>query len=290
MKNGVVFLSFQLLLLVFFNLDLSGYVQIEKTPTLKYLRTIPITEPKSGLEGVDCIYVINLDIRPEKWSRMQELFKERGLFANRVNAINGWELSEEIKKELFGHYYIRLLGGPIGCLLSHISVYKDAYERGFETILVCEDDVDFVGDVQQIPSFLEKLSKVDPVWDVLYTDIDSRDGDGGFFKAYNIPARPDQKVSPGEYYEERSCVADGIISLRNRCGCYSMLISRRGLEKLVNYFSYVYIWNPIDFDIHHIPNIREYGLSSPIMTNVLWLPTASDTSFDSPLNPNNKKE
>lgn len=34
--------------------------------------------------------------------------------------------------------------GAIGIVLSHLSILKDAYDRGFETIWVMEDDIDII--------------------------------------------------------------------------------------------------------------------------------------------------
>jgi hypothetical protein len=51
----------------------------------------------TGIEEIDCIYCINLDIRADKWKKI-EIFKEE-LVVNRVPAINGWkEISKNAQK------------------------------------------------------------------------------------------------------------------------------------------------------------------------------------------------
>lgn len=214
---------------------------------------------------------------------MQALLKERGIAANRVSAVNGWQLTEETRKELSGPYYVRLKGGPIGCLLSHFSVYKDAFDRGFNTIWVLEDDVEFTGDVKQIPKLHQKLAEMDPDWDILYTDMDCKDDHGGCFAFVNEYGRPDQNLYPSDYYRFRKDLGNGITQIRGRYGTTSMLISRKGLKKIIDYLSHVYLWTAIDCDLHFIPGIREYAVTQEIATN-LRNHSSSDTALWSALN------
>ncbi len=260
------------------------------SPALKYLKAIDVTCSKSGMEPIDCVYVINLDERPEKWQRMQTILEERGIKANRVSGINGWNLSEEILKELLGPYAYShpLTGGTIGCFLSHFSVYKDALDRGYKLIWVLEDDADFVGNLAEIPEFLHKLTEIDPKWDIFYTDIDCRNDQGGYFPfvvEYNH--RPDRPLPwPFGYYSLKLFAGDGLFRIHGRYGATSMLISRCGLEKIVSYLSQNYIATAIDCDLHFIQDIREYVPTKEIVTN-LRRDASSDTKRWSSLNPKN---
>lgn len=265
----------------------SGYLQTEMTPTIKYLKTIDVKETQSGIDLIDCVYVINLDVKPEKWKRMETLLKERGIHANRVAAINGWELSDTVAKELAGPYPVQLKGGALGCLLSHVSIYKDAYDRGFKTIWIMEDDVDFLGDIREIPNYLKVLSQIDSSWDIFYTDFDCRNDQGGYFIFNNEKGRPDQQLNPPWYYCLKVLACNGIIRTLGRYGTTSMLISRSGLEKLMNYFTHVYTYPPLDHDIHFIPGLKEYIPAKEIATNLRG-DASSDTKSWSTLNPNQK--
>jgi GR25 family glycosyltransferase involved in LPS biosynthesis len=274
---------FTTLATLFLQSHLCAFIQEHETPILKYTKPITVADAKSGIDPIDCVYVINLDARPEKWERTQAQLQERGILANRVSAINGWELTAEQKKELAGPYYVRLEGGPIGCLLSHLSIYKDAWERGYQTIWVAEDDIECVGDVKQIPEYLKKLSEIDPKWDIFYTDMDTRDTQNGYYASRNETGRPDQPLPPIEYFEYREEVADGLMRIRSRFGTTSMIISRRGLEKILAYFSHVYMWTAIDCELHFIRSIREYAPKQEIVSNLRNAP--SDTKSYSSLNP-----
>lgn len=281
---------FFFLLLIFLSLYISkkGYLCPHETAVVKYLKTIQVTELNSGMEGVDCIYVINLDARRDKWERLQPLFEKYHLKVNRVSAINGWELSKKDKKALAGPYRARLKGGQLGCLLSHVSILKDAYERGFNRIWVLEDDIDFLEELSQLASLLEKLSQADPDWDIFYTDPDCKNEKGEYFRPSSVDPRPDQLLEPFDFYQQRITLDDKIMQIRSRFATHSMLISKKGIEKILRYFTHVYLYSPIDWDIHYIPGIRQYASIEDIVATWRNNPY-SDTISTSSLNLKMKK-
>jgi len=236
------------------------------TDIARFLRPIENIFP-SGIEGIDCIYVINLAERPDKWQRVEALLKERGLQGTRIDAVNGSKLSESEKKHLTGPYKSKMKPGAFGCLLSHISVYKDAYERGFEKIWILEDDVEFLEEFQKIPTLLTRLQQFDPDWDIFYTDHDSRRLGGGYSYPTELSKRKDQYLPPTSYFLQREEVVEKITKLRLRYGTYSMIISRKGIATLYDYFTHVYLWSPIDIDLHTIPCIRQYASSKEIVSH-----------------------
>ncbi|MDE3045271.1 MAG: glycosyltransferase family 25 protein [Verrucomicrobiota bacterium] len=269
-----------------FLLLLFPYLFPHETPTLRYTQPLEVTEFASGLSGIDCIYVVNLEERPERWNRMKTLCEERRLKVNRVNAINGWKFPRDIEIKLMGPYLNRanyLGGGRIGCLLSHLSIFKDALDRGFQVIWILEDDADFLEDIQQLPQLLVKLSKIDPLWDAFYTDQDYRNADGTYIKACAIDPRPNQPLYPLSHYTQKNKVSENIVQIYERYGTHSIFWSQRGLQKALEYFKHVYLWTSFDIDIHYIPDIREYAPTKDIVSNLTH--SSSDTIQESPLNP-----
>ncbi len=238
---------------------------------LNFTRPIEIVESHSGLNGVDCIYVINLEERLERWERTKKCFESQGLHVNRVSAVNGWKLTPMQKAELAGPYPIRIPAGAIGCLLSHVSVYKDALEREWNRIWVVEDDVEFKEGVAQVSAVIDRLERIDPHWDVLYTD----------YKPHGIDAqdpRPYQR-----FYQPRWMqLNEDLMSIHGRHETHSMLISRNGLSKLLHYFARVHVWSPLDIDIHYVPTLREYCTTRDVVTEVSQ--SHSDTASSSELN------
>ena len=257
-----------------------AYYQSFTTPLLSYTKAITLTSSRSNIEGIDCIYVINLDERPQKWARVKALFAERWLGVNRVSGINGNKLASDSKKALLGPYFPGINGGlgngHIGCFLSHLSIMKDAYERNFDVVWVMEDDVEFLDDVDEIPRLLSELSRLDPYWDIFYTDTDSKDAQGKHIQSLMLAPRPDQPLRSLDFYLKRELISPDIMKIGQRFGMYSVLISKRGLKKLIEYFSHVYLWSPIDIDIHYIPGIRQYSSTSDVVSH--WSGTGfSDT-------------
>lgn len=258
-----------LLLIVSFSQELSARVYPQTTAAAKYLKKINSVQKNSGVNRVDCIYVINLDRRPEKWKRMQGVLKEVGINGNRFSAIDGMGISDETQIELAGNYPVRMLKGEVGCLLSHVSVIKDAYDRGFNLIWVFEDDIEIVEDPRVMTPIIKALTMIDPNWDVLYTDIDSKHNNGETALALGLDFRPDRLFHyPLEYYLRRRPVNSDLMRLGQRYGLYSYLVSRKGMKKIYHYFTHVYLWTAIDIDIHYIPTLREYSTTREIVT--IW--------------------
>lgn len=258
-----------LLLIVSFSQELSARVYPQTTAAAKYLKKINSVQKNSGVNRVDCIYVINLDRRPEKWKRMQGVLKEVGINGNRFSAIDGMGISDETQIELAGNYPVRMLKGEVGCLLSHVSVIKDAYDRGFNLIWVFEDDIEIVEDPRVMTPIIKALTMIDPNWDVLYTDIDSKHNNGETALALGLDFRPDRLFHyPLEYYLRRRPVNPDLMRLGQRYGLYSYLVSRKGMKKIYHYFTHVYLWTAIDIDIHYIPTLREYSTTREIVT--IW--------------------
>jgi GR25 family glycosyltransferase involved in LPS biosynthesis len=259
--------------------NISACIYSLETPIVKHLKSVELTSPESGLSLVDCIYVINLDERPEKWERMQKLLTDRGLQANRFSGINGWKIPENVRMELAGNYPVRLRGGDLGCLLSHLSVIKDAHARNFDLIWVMEDDVDFLEDATQLPEILVKLSEIDPDWDVFFTDTNSKNREGIYVPSLGSDFRPDREHPPLQFYLEQIQIDKDLLKIRQRFGMYSFLLSKKGIQKILDYFTHVYLWTAFDIDVHYVPNIREYSSTKDIIS-IFFNNGISDTSFD----------
>lgn len=249
------------------------------SPIYAVLSTVILTELDSGIFPIDCIYVINLEERPERWMRTAQFFKKYNISLNRVNAIDGRQISKELHDLLAFPYPRRLRGGQLGCLLSHLSVLNDAIQREYDLIWVLEDDVEILDDPRQIPKLVVDLFSIDPDWDILYTDVDFRDTTNGYIRSVDMDIRPCQKAESREFYAERIPVSDDIMQIRSRFGTYSMIISKKGAVKIFEYFTARPLWTAIDIDIHYIPEIREYSLRRDLVSNIRGSP--SDTFYDS---------
>ena len=228
---------------------------------LNYVKPIELTEPYSGLDLVDIIYLINLDRRGDRLEIMKQALDENGLFANRVSAFDGTFISGQIIQKCLGPYLgqsflqshiNRPIGGMMGCLLSHLAIIKDAHQRALNTILVLEDDVQIIRNIHYIPLFLADLTELDPLWDICYLDQ-------GHVSHPILKAPPDRDIPPHLVFHENRKEQVGIFQrVYWRYGTYAMVISQSGIKKIIDYYKTFYVFGPIDNDLHWIPEIRQY--------------------------------
>ena len=124
----------------------------------------------------DRIFVINLDHRTDKWQLVtKNLEKMKIVNYERFAAIKPEysEIPDEYKKWFSSKnnsdgtdetYSV----GAMGCKLSHLKVINIAKNRGYEKILILEDDVDFNPNTSMIfNEAVKQLNSFEP-WDMLY--------------------------------------------------------------------------------------------------------------------------
>ncbi len=263
-----------------------------------------------SIAPIDYIYMISLDQRPEKFAASSMQLQQYGLVPFRFSAINGWDLSvqtlnrlgvkllDPIANKIFmGKVYREIDGiehkniefitdpdltyfctgitrGAIGCLLSHLSVLQDAYRSNYQTIWVMEDDIQVLDDLRQLSSLIVELDQIDPDWDILFTDPDSKDPSGNPVPCRALAMRPDLTILPLSHYLRASYpITQNISRIGIRYGSYSMILRRSGIKKILDYYSQHAIFLPYDCDYWLIPSIRMYGLNHSLVTVDHTLPS-----------------
>lgn len=137
-----------------------------------------VVYPKKDTLGLDHIYMINLLRRPERRKRMQNLFKELGIKAEIIDAVDGRTLNESFLKkwgvtpmtEYSDPYHKRpMTMGEIGCFLSHYVVWQKVLKHGYKSVMVLEDDVRFEPFFRQKVNYvLAELTDLGIKWDLVY--------------------------------------------------------------------------------------------------------------------------
>lgn len=268
---------------------------------------------KSGnhkMKGIDFIYMINLDQRPEKYQFSKDQFSIYGIEPYRFSAVNGWELSLEelndvglkFSPEMQGgimgtcyhlggnfepsHEIIQRYGqnyfchcmarGTIGIVLSHLSVLQDAWENGYETIWVMEDDVDVLRDPRIISVLIEELDALvgEENWDILFTDQDIRDKNGYHKQFSGNAKRPDfiKQASDNNYFL-RKAINPKFSQIGARYGAHSMIIRKSGIKKLLRFFNAHQIFLPYDMEYFLPTGIRLFCVNEDIVSNLLNAPS-----------------
>jgi GR25 family glycosyltransferase involved in LPS biosynthesis len=263
-------------------------------------------ESPSTLQGIDCIYVINLDQRPEKFKQTAEQLAAYGIVPLRFSAVNGWELSLEAINDvglkfspemeggfmatsyhLGGHYepsheLIENYGqtyfchcmarGTIGIALSHISILKDAFDRGYETIWIMEDDIDVIQDPHILSYFIDKLDALvgRNQWDILFTDKDMRRADGDYNPCYWAARRPDitMRAKSNDYGARSQVGKSEFWKIGARYGAHSMIVRRRGMKKLLQHFMAHKIYLPYDLEFILPLGIKLFAVLDDVVSNL----------------------
>jgi GR25 family glycosyltransferase involved in LPS biosynthesis len=270
-----------------------------------YLKKATHHEERHAMRNVDFIYMINLDQRPEKWEMSREQLKPFGIEPYRFSAVNGWELSLEAINDVglkytpwmeggfmatsyllggnfephhetlqnYGQTYFChcMARGTIGIVLSHVSVLKDAYDAGYETIWVMEDDIDVLDDPRQIPDLIDCLDEVvgRENWDILFTDVDIRDQHGNHKPTIWAARRPDYGAAiPKNDFTENRVINAQFRKIGARYGATSMIVRRSGMRKILQFYDAHSIFLPYDLDFIYPRNIRLYTVRSDIVSNL----------------------
>lgn len=272
-----------------------------------------------SIKNIDFIYLINLDERPEKYNLCLEQLQPFNITPHRVSAINGWKLnldtindigikcSLDTQTSLMGTFYgddfnmkhepIKNNGrtyfshcmsrGAIGIVLSHLSIIKDAYDSGYGTIWVMEDDIQIIKDPRSISTLIEELDFIVGYenWDFLFTDKDTKMNSGEYVPCRSYATRPDTSVENPQEFGKRIQVGEKFEKIRARYGAYSMVIRRSGMEKLLEFYYEHPIFLPYDMDYAYPKDIRMYCVREDIVSHLQN--AASDNGFPNYLNEKN---
>lgn len=279
-------LVFGLVSLKSFAIDLSSHILNQETTIKNYLTHLDSMPILSGLREVDALYVINLDERTEKWEDTRQKLEKCDVKFNRFSAIAGWKIPAETLARFWNEqgYHSEhppLKYGKLGCILSHLSAIQDAYDRGFKRVWILQDDIEVLADLHLADDYLKELDQIDPNWGLLFTDLDMRS-----YKKENVPLRSlsiagayrkGQKTMPEAWYQVREDINENFQKIRSRYGFHSVIVSRLGMEIILNYFKHVVLHSSFDIDIHFIPNLNKYGLKKPLISNATdWFVSDND--------------
>lgn len=266
-----------------------------------YLRPAKQKNTQHAIDQIDFIYMINLDERKKKFALSSSYLAPHRITPYRFSAVNGWKLPFDtlehvgVKlqvdpeetwlgttfktldlREYRVHeplnsaqtfYTLGMTRGNIGNILSHLSVLHDALKSGYRTIWVMEDDIEIVENPHHLSTLIKKLDKIDPDWDILYTDVDSKNHHGYRIPCRSLRFRPNFPIQPLPFYLNKFAKINADFSrIGMRYGAYSMLVRKSGMEKILNFFKKYSFYLPYDMDICLIPNIRMYSVNYDIVS------------------------
>lgn len=257
---------------------------------------------ETSIKGIDEIYLINLDHRPDRLAATQSALAKYRVSATRFSAVNGRELPLETllnialpcpPDSIHGRWMTTpsedgtlsytfltkrapfqppifcewMTIGAVGCATSHISVLREAYEKGHETIWVMEDDILIKKNPKSLARLIRELDGITKgEWDILYTDTDNVDVKAQTSEVYWWMWRPDLAPEGDARFSYRREAGANFVHIASRDRTHSMIIRRSGMKKLLDHFENNHLFLPIDHEIAFAPGIILYMLSYPVVT------------------------
>jgi hypothetical protein len=161
--------------------------------------------------------------------------------------------------------------GAIARNLDFLSAIYDAYKAKYKVAWIMTDKIRILVDPNILTGYIVEIGDHDQRWDVLYTDMGSRDKNAKHFTDFVQPMRPDVEFNDAEYYlsrkkdeEDPSYIATRV-GLRR--GAESFLVSRSGMKKILDYYHRHRFFTPFDVEIQLIDGLRSYELSREVVTD-----------------------
>lgn len=269
------------------------------------------------IDGVDYLYLINLDHRKEKLEKSLKEFAPYKILPYRFSAVNGKKLPIQTlwnvglvfekgmrpgglgtvykwagRKEYQSHEIIQVPGtqyfahctsrGQIGCLLSHLAILHDALQSEYEIIWICEDDIKIVRDPHVLSNYIKELDTIlgRDGWDILYTASDYYGPQGQVFKACGGNYRPNIETRNQASYNVEKSISKNLKQIGPRFGTQSMIWTKRGMRKVLDFYAKYKVFLPIDLDLCLIPGLKMYAVTSDVVNNDLN--SESDISIEKP--------
>lgn len=275
---------------------------------LDHLKPIGPKMEDHSFGPIDCVYLINLDQRPEKYEHSINELSPYGIHPFRFSAVNGWEdLTLEMINDLgvkyeegmdhgflatrypldgakrqresiletidkVGEVYFcgGLSRGAIGIALSHLSIIKDAYDSGYEMIWIFEDDIQVLKDPKILIGLIDELNQIvgHDGWDIFFTDRDIRDAKNQYTPAAGYARRPNYQPKDRLRVRMNKEISPNLRKIGARFGCHSMILQRSALEKLLNFYKKYQLYHPIDMDMHAPEGMRMFTVLDDVITNM----------------------
>ena len=281
------------------------------------------TSGNHQMKNIDFIYMINLDKRPEKFESCTKQLHPHGIFPYRFSAVNGWELScdtfqqlgvvyssEMNANNLMGSCYLPenngtrsdeiihvpgrtyfahcMSRGAIGIVLSHLSILQHAYDSGFNTIWVMEDDIEVIQNPHLLSDAIEKLDSLvgKNKWDILFTDKDTKNQNGEYVPCRAYAKKPNFTPKHTERFYTIKDISPEFRKIGARYGAYSMIIRRSGMKKILDFIKTYKIFFPYDIEFFLPNDIALYTVTKDIISTQIHALT--DNAYPGYLNTNTK--
>jgi len=165
----------------------------------------------------DKVFVISLPSNAERRAHIRQHFSETGITNYEFfDAVVGAELDLAVLKQSriladkpAAHGNTDLTPSEVGCAWSHIKVYETALAKRFKRILVCEDDVRFCENANDV--FGRYMAEIPRDWDIIHFQSTRAVGSGDKWDIYR------KKITRHVYLGYNEGAGAGCYALTRRC-------------------------------------------------------------------------
>ncbi len=219
------------------------------------------------------VYVVNMKNNPDRYKKISSELNSEGIKFSRFNAIDGYNLKIISKSgEIFTGkdlksgkaklkmgekykvycpnvvmnyryipkmYYAPLVAGEFGCYCSHLEIMHDVIEKGYNAVLILEDDAEIYKGVAQKIKKLEQYLPDVKKWDIIYTGLSMRKNSYGYFR----------KFQPVIRNPEIKRITKFPLKI---WGTYSFIINYSGATKILSEIESSGIYDPIDLNLYRV--------------------------------------
>lgn len=186
----------------------------------------------------DKIYLLNLFKRPERLNDSVKRLTQSNINFKVFHATDGSVLQHILNKLDNPHF-----SNPsyLGCAISHLTIYQDAVENGYDRILILEDDNLIKKDIHETFESLEI-----PTW----TDL--------FYLGY-IPLSDDLTLWTYEFgIQGHNMLCNNIFRPKNLWGLYSYGITNKLMQEILSTYRDCF---PMELDRYFVNYIQPRGES-----------------------------
>lgn len=194
----------------------------------------------------DKIYLLNLFRRQDRLHQSKSRLDPLGLNYEVFNGVDG-SVMNHIWSKVGNGYFTN--PAYLACSLSHLSIYQDAISRGYQRILIIEDDNLVNRNMVQI---FDEINI--PEWsDLLYLGY--------------IPLNDDCSMWDYNRYgiNSENAISDRIFSPKNLWGLFAYGIGRSLMEEMVDVYNLEF---PMEIDRYFVQNIQTRGGSLAIVPQI----------------------
>jgi glycosyl transferase family 25 len=194
---------------------------------------------------VDEVVVINLKKDTQKLESITKQLEKQNIVFERFDAINGKTLDNKDEFTPFCNNFCS--SGLKGCALSHYNVWKNCITKGYDSIMVLEDDAIFIDNFDE--KFQSIYNSIPKDYDIIYL--------GSLF--YCDPTQTFNRL----WGYKNTKINENVLQVEGCAGTHAYIITRKCIEKIINEKLYFHIdSNLMDF-------VKKYNLTVYAVTPML---------------------